>query len=272
MNIDRIDTTSVEDALHLSRQAGWGLRHDDWRLLLDTDQVLALGGFENGDLIATTTIAHYGQLGWIGSVIVEEAYQRRGLGSEIFAAACEQSDATVLGLDANPAGKPIYTEYGFETVTTVVQYEGRPDPAQPDEVTTALADISQLIEYDRQQVDVDRGWLLHRLVAHPYTRLFTVGDPELKGYAVLQSDHNGWSLGPLVAESTEATRALVTRAAADVDAELTIRAPSGPTIGDVDWEGLGFTRTRSLDRMLLPEQEAPLTGGAVRAITSYALG
>lgn len=272
MDIDHLDTTMVDDARWLSRQAGWGLRRADWQLLLGADDVLALGGVENGELIATATVAQYDRLGWVGSVIVEESHRRRGLGSEIFAAACERSDAAVLGLDANPTGKPIYEEYGFATATTVEQFEGAPDPAQPAGVTPVTEDVSRLVEYDRRQVGVDRDWLLRALAEHPHTQLFAVEDPELEGYAALRADENGWSLGPVVAESPAATRDLVRRAAVDADGELTVRVPDAPTEGDVDWNALGFTRTRSLDRMAMPAREHPLAGGAVRAITSYALG
>lgn len=272
MDIGCLDATSVTDALRLSRQAGWGLRREDWQLLLDADYVLALGGFQNNELIATTTIARYDHLGWVGSVIVDKAYRRRGLGSDIFTAACERSDVDVLGLDANPAGKPIYDEYGFETVTTINQLEGMPDPAQSAVVKPVTGDVLRLIEYDRQQIGVDRGWLLQALAAHPHTQLFAVGDSPIRGYAVLGSDDNGWSLGPIVADSPAATRALVTRAAVDADDELTIRVPDAPTDGDVDWDALGFRRTRSLDRMTLPGRATPLAGGTVRAIVSYAFG
>lgn len=272
MDIDHLDATMVDDALRLSRQAGWGLHRADWRLLLDADEVLALGGFGDGDLVATATVARYDHLGWVGSVIVEESHRRRGLGSKIFAAACDQSDTEVLGLDANPVGKPIYDEYGFETATTVAQFEGAPEPARPADVEPVAENVSRLVAYDRRHVGVDRGWLLHSLADHPHTQLFAVGGSTLEGYAALRADDTGWSLGPIVAESPAATRALVRRAAIDADGAITVRVPDAPTDGDVDWEALGFARTRSLDRMTLPARESPLAGGSVRAITSYALG
>lgn len=273
MKIGRLSATDTDAALRLSRQAGWGMRRADWDRVISADAAVAVGGYHGGELVATTTVAQYGDLGWVGCVLVDEAHRRRGWGTEIFEAACEAADALVLGLDANPAGKPIYEANGFAKVTTVNQYEGAPEPDYPSNVDEIEpSGLDDLVAFDRAHTDVDRGWLLRAFAADPATHLFARRDDGFEGYALLHPDREGWNLGPVVAETPGTARELVRRAAAETDGAMTVRVPGAPTTGDVDWEALGFAFEQALDRMVRPSRETPLAGGAVRAILTYAFG
>lgn len=273
MEIGTLSVTDADAALDLSQQAGWGMRRVDWDRVLAADPVVAVGGYRGGELVATTTVAQYGDLGWIGCVLVDEAHRRRGRGTEIFEAACEAADAPVLGLDANPAGKPIYEESGFAEVAKVNQYGGAPNPGDPPNVReVAPQALDAVVEFDRSRTGVDRGWLLRAFVADPETQLLARRDGEFRGYALCHPDSEGWNLGPVVADTPETARALVRRAAAEIGGEMTVRVPDASTTGSVDWEALGFEFERALDRMVRPSDETPLAGGTVRAILAYAFG
>lgn len=273
MEIGRLAAADVDAALALSEQAGWGTRRADWKRLVEADAALAVGGYRGDELVATATVAEYGDLGWVGCVLVDEDHRRRGLGTEIFEAAVDAAGVPVLGLDANPAGKPIYEASGFEAVAKVRQYTGTPDPARPPSVEAVdPSELDALVAFDRAHAGVDREWLLRSFAADPDAHLFVRRDGEVEGYALAHPDREGWNLGPVVAETPAAARALVRRAAAGIDGALTVRVPAAPTNGTVDWEALGFARERALDRMVRPAQETPLAGGAVRAIFAYAFG
>lgn len=273
MDIGELGLTDVDAALRLSRQAGWGMRRDDWELMLSADAIVAVGGRHESDLVATATVAQYGDLGWIGCVLVDVAYRRQGWGTEIFTAACKTADVPVLGLDANPAGKSIYKERGFSELLSVRQYKGAPDPAcSPHIYGIEPSELGDLIQFDRARTGVDRGWLLRAVIADSATHAFIHRNGDLDGYALLHPDRHGWNLDPIVADTTETTNALVRRAAAEATDEVTVRVSDASTIGDVDWDGLEFAFERALDRMVCPPRGAPLAGGAVRASLAYAFG
>lgn len=273
MEIGTLGPTDADAALRLSRQAGWGMRQPDWDLLLAADATVAVGGWHENALVATATVAQYGDLGWVGCVLVDDAYRRQGWGTTIFTAAVQAADAALLGLDANPAGKPIYKDQGFVEITTVRQYEGRPTPAYPPQCSELKpSDMNELIQFDRERTGVDRGWLLRALSTTSDTHAFVHRDGDLTGYALLHPDRDGWNLGPVVADIAESAHALIRRAAAEVNDTVTVRVPTAPTVGDVNWDELGFTFERALDRMVCPPRGAPLAGGAVRASLAYAFG
>lgn len=273
MDIGDLGPIDVDAALRLSRQAGWGMRRDDWERILAADAIVAVGGRHESDVVATATVAQYGDLGWVGCVLVDDAYRRQGLGTEIFTAACKAAEVPILGLDANPAGKPIYEERGFTELLPVRQYTGDPDPAcSPQIHEIEPSELGALIQYDRARTGIDRGWLLHAYAADSATRTFVHRDDDLDGYALLHPDRQGWNLGPIVADTAETAHALVRRAATEAPDEVTVRVPDAVTVGDMDWEGLGFTFERALDRMVRPPRGAPLAGGAVRANLAYAFG
>lgn len=273
MNVGTLGPTDADAALRLSRQAGWGMCRADWERLLTADEVTAVGGRVDGALVATTTVADYGDVGWVGCVLVDEPYRRRGLGSDIFETACERADSPVLGLDANPTGQPIYERAGFRTVTTVAQYEGRPDATPAADVREAgPADYDTVAAFDQRRTGLDRGWLLRAFADDPETTLLVAESDGIDGYALLHPDTNGWNLGPVVADAPESAERLVRHAATVVADPLTVRVPDAPTASSVDWTELGFKRQRALARMIRPPRGPPLAGGAVRAILAYAFG
>jgi GNAT superfamily N-acetyltransferase len=270
--VEPLTHSDVGGALALSRQAGWGLTRLDWASFVAAERVRSLGGWIDGALVATTTVAQYGDLAWIGCVLVAETRRREGLGTEIFRAACDRADARVLGLDANPSGRPLYRHSGFRTVGTVQEYVGTPTPASARRVSGAtLTDLGDITRYDRSRTGLDRWGPLTVLGTDPETRVFVHRAPDVDGYAVRHRDGDGVTLGPVVADSPAVAAALV-REAAERGTQLTVRTPRPPVADPVDWRGLGLEPSRSLDRMVAPPVETPLAGDAVRAIATYALG
>jgi len=270
--VEPLTRSDVGPALALSRGAGWGIRRVDWAAFVAAAEIRSLGGWVDGSLVATATVAQYGDVAWIGCVLVDEARRRQGLGTEIFRAACDRTDARVLGLDANPAGRPLYRRCGFRTVTTVQEYVGTPTGASSHSVSeAAVTELDAVARYDRSRTGLHRWGPLTALGADPATRVFVHRAPGVNGYAVRHRTGGRPTLGPVVADSPTVTTRLV-RAAAEPGVELTVRAPSVPSADPVDWRGLALEPTRSLARMAAPPVEPPLAGEAVRAIATYALG
>jgi len=107
----------VDDAMGLVEQAGWNQCVADWRMMLAAGTGF---GFEDADggLIACAMTLPYGSgIGWIGMVLVAEAYQRRGLATRLIDQAVEtlEKSGCVPCLDATPAGEPVYLKRGFVT-------------------------------------------------------------------------------------------------------------------------------------------------------------
>jgi GNAT superfamily N-acetyltransferase len=107
----------ITPALQLSTQAGWNQVEDDWQTLLDLAPKSCWAIEMDGKLIATTTLLGYGhRLGWIGMVLTNKQYQRRGLARRLLTTVLAQADdlgIETIKLDATEQGRPLYEKFGF---------------------------------------------------------------------------------------------------------------------------------------------------------------
>ena len=71
-------------ALRLTEQSQWNQTERDWRRLLQPPPRGCFGAFLDGQLIGTvTTVVYSTELAWIGMMLVDPNYRRRGLGTRL---------------------------------------------------------------------------------------------------------------------------------------------------------------------------------------------
>src|SRR5271154_2024285 len=88
-----LDEQDTPSASQLSAEAGWNQTEDDWRMLLRLSPENCFGIEADDRLVATTTLICYGkQLGWIGMVLTNRAYQRRGFARTLLVHAIARAD------------------------------------------------------------------------------------------------------------------------------------------------------------------------------------
>jgi|SRR5580700_5423840 GNAT superfamily N-acetyltransferase len=113
-------------AAELSAEAGWNQTEDDWRMLLRLNPENCFGIEADGRLVSTATLACYGrQLGWIGMVLTNGAYRRRGFARSLLLHAIERADRLgieSLKLDATDQGQPLYESLGFRVEQPVERW------------------------------------------------------------------------------------------------------------------------------------------------------
>ncbi len=270
----------VDDAMALSRQAGWNQVPADWERLLSLAPEGCFAGWVDGDLVATATVVTYGPVSWIGMVLVDEDHRSQGYGSRIFERGLEyarEAGGRIIGLDATHLGEPIYGKYGFETVATVFRWQGElasdGTGADPDRVRQlSSADGDDLAAFDRRQAGVDRGDLLEELLGEEGVRGYGLDGPDgaLAGYAIVRPGRTHRQIGPIVADG-EGIAPLLSAVAADLDGSVIVDAPADDPIAP-HLAAMGLERDRELLRMTYPEPEPALLGESVRAFTCFAFG
>ncbi|WP_114576393.1 GNAT family N-acetyltransferase [Saliphagus sp. LR7] len=271
----------VDDAMALSTQAGWNQVPADWERLLSLASEGCFAGTVEGELVATATVVTYGDVAWIGMVLVDEDHRSRGYGSRIFERGLEyarEAGDRIVGLDATHLGEPIYGKYGFETVATVFRWQGElasgGTGVDPDRVRQlSSTDADDLATFDRHRVGVDRSGLLRELLGEEGVRGYGLDGPDgaLAGYAVVRPGRTSRQIGPLVADR-EGIAPLLSAVGVDVGSQqVIVDAPADdPVAGHL--AATGLERDRELVRMTHPEAEPALLGGSVRAFTCFAFG
>ncbi|HZN10525.1 MAG TPA: GNAT family N-acetyltransferase, partial [Blastocatellia bacterium] len=94
----------IEAAMRLKELAGWNQTEADWRRLLGLAPGGCFAAWADGRLVATTTTTAYGQeLAWIGMVLVDPEYRRRGIATALMRAALDHlqgAGVATIKLDA----------------------------------------------------------------------------------------------------------------------------------------------------------------------------
>jgi GNAT superfamily N-acetyltransferase len=282
MNIRTLEERDIDQAVHLSTQADWNHSLADWRRLVRLWPGQVLVGDIDGRVVASGSLATYpaaqGMLGWIGLVLVDPAFRRRGLGVRIVRAVldlADRLDVAVLGLDASDQGRPIYERLGFECRSGINRWSGR---ARIRNTSPPMAeeDWRPLLDLDRLACGAKRAALLHNLAAGGASFVRRTRDDRLTGYGVLRPGRRAWHVGPLVADNPASAASILddllepseNGVAEDVIIDVLDGHPIEPLLAR-----RGFAVARRLQRMTRPRSETVLMATPrAFAVTGFELG
>lgn len=282
MDIIPLRHAHITDALALCGQVNWNHLAADWQRSIDLNPEGCLGGFIDGRLRATCTLNCFGDLGWVGTFLVDEALRGQGQGKAMFAGMIAQAkrlELAWLGLDSTDAGRPIYRQHGFVEDEGIERWSG-PNPGGDAAGTEPLNDAlwPALQVFDHASVGLDRATQLRHLAAEEGA----VGrvlrrNGALVGFGLSRRGRLSGSIGPLVAEDEDAARRLLAALCAD---RRHLDGEQGIALDALDHDpfkahltGLGLVMRRRLIRMFRPgRQRRVFTGPAVWCATGLGMG
>lgn len=197
-------TDDVADAFRLSIAAGWNQTVADWERLLRIAPNTCWCVEDQGAVVATTTLVVFDKLGWIGMVLTDPAYRRRGLARKLLQTALTHSDVhnlRTLKLDATEFGKPLYQSIGFVTEEIVERWH-RPGEYRTLDINSFIlpgpfADLNQSL------FGVDRSMLLRDLFAH------CPAAASSEGFALARDGREALYLGPCFSECADDAAKLI---------------------------------------------------------------
>ncbi|PSC05433.1 GNAT family N-acetyltransferase [Alsobacter soli] len=201
----------LDEALALSRQAGWPHRREDWALVLGLSRGFA--AFEGGRLVGTALATPFGaHVATVNMVIVDEAMRGRGLGRRLMDAAMQAVAGREQRLVATRDGLPLYEKLGFRAVGQIVQRQG-PAPLVKQlspavDWRLAAADMDRIAEIDRAATGADRAALLRTLAAAGAIAVLR-DEGGVGGFVGLRAFGRGQVAGPVAARSQAEARALL---------------------------------------------------------------
>jgi creatinine amidohydrolase/Fe(II)-dependent formamide hydrolase-like protein/ribosomal protein S18 acetylase RimI-like enzyme len=245
----------VKSAMRLKALAGWNQTEEDWRIFLANPES-SFAAVHQGGVVGTATTIRYGDLAWIGMVLVDPALRRVGIGTMLLKRVIDHLQGCAsIKLDATPAGREVYRKLGFvdDCKITRMTLACAPRLAVGRAQTCADAHMTNLLALDRSGFGADRSALLQSLLKNrPQSALVVTDGAHLRGFVLARAGSDFNYLGPIVAQSVADARELATAA---------MRAASGkPVMIDVfdaqteflNWlRDLGFSEQRSFIRMHL---------------------
>ena len=245
----------------LVRFAGWNQVENDWRIWLKLPRARVWVTETNGRVVASAAaIPYQRRFGWLGMVLVDPDFRRRGLAGELVRQALnhlEQEGCRCQKLDATAEGHGLYEKFGFRPEYEVRRWrrsarELDSGAARPDVVSLEPTLLGSLEDLDRPAFGASRQELLRSLLAAGKGICLQPrpGVKGVQGYALVRPGRAAAQLGPLVASSPRAAKKLMETlvrrcGGADMIADAATVSPAAEEL----LGRMGFSPVRRLIRM-----------------------
>lgn len=252
----RLSEKHLAGCLALSKSAHWNQNEADWRLMLDIGYGWGIS-LADGTLAASTLVLPYGNFAWVSMVLVLPEQRGQGYAAQLLRTALADLGNRGLTpiLDATPAGREVYVQEGFRDTWGFRRFRLQETIAALERATQVRAlresDWPQLLALDSRAFGASRERLLRALAARlPKAALVAERGGRLDGFLLGRDGREACQLGPLVARSTDAARALLAEALAIVPPPLYLDVVDREP-GITAWlESLGCEFQRPFTRMV----------------------
>ncbi len=275
--IDLLTADDIFSAQSLVELAGWNQQPDDWLRLIDREPQGCFKVSAQGNLLGTVTTISYGsELAWIGMMLVHPDARRQGIGKQLMRQAIDflkSREVQTIGLDATPAGRPLYEQLGFRVSAEWQRWKRESVSSAnsvPRSTNVELIAVNGFDarhrEFDASAFGVDR-WSWLELLAQ--TSL--AAETELS-FGLLRSGRTADYLGPVVAVNPSHAGPLI---------QHLLTGSHGPCLWDVPPQNpqaeslaksFGFQPVRTLYRMWLEHPSPTGKSSQVFAISDPATG
>jgi len=269
----------IPAAMQLKEAARWNQTEADWRRLLRLEPSGCFGAIKDGRLVGTTTTTIYGELAWIGMVLVEPQHRRQGIAAKLMNVALDylQDKVDTIKLDATSLGQPVYEKFGFQVESAVERWSGVAQSTSGETQPQAVTDrntMRDLLNLDRVAFNADRSRLIQTLIDDACVSpvLMRAADGALSGYALARNGTSRTYIGPVVAKDPQIAETLLDRmfgelAGTDVYVDLNKQCGAAASL----LSDRGFVKERDLIRMV-KGRESRKTSPLVVAIAGPEVG
>ena len=191
-------------AIRLTDTMGWNLSEEDFRFMIDLEPSGCFIALVNGEPVGLATAIAFGEVGWIGNVIVEKNYRNHGVGSRLVGHAVNYLDGRsvkTVGIYAYEHAVPFYRRLGFSSDSDFIVLEGKGISRQSASSTRRAEerDLSSILALDSFCFGGSRERLLRRWFSgNSNLSCVAYGDDRLSGFVFARRYPEMVEVGPLV--------------------------------------------------------------------------
>ena len=220
----------LERVLDWAAAEGWNPGLDDAEAFFAADPDGFFLAEDNGAPVAAISVVnHSEEFAFLGLYICQPSHRGRGIGYALWQHAMEHAGHRTVGLDGVPDQQRNYVRSGFVHAGATTRYSGRIPGVAHDHIREATAaDIPGLVEVEARTA----GWRKQSYLSAwfkntPQRKTYILEKKgRFEGMATVRACRSGAKIGPLIAESESAARALMRHASAAFDDTLIIDVPS----------------------------------------------
>ncbi|WP_298846907.1 GNAT family N-acetyltransferase [uncultured Ruegeria sp.] len=213
-----LTVAEVQHAVDWAGREGWNPGVHDAECFRQTDPGGFLGGFLNGEMIASVSAVNYNDhFAFLGFYIVKPEFRRHGHGLEIAQHALAHCAGRNMGLDGVVEQQDNYRKSGFTFAYNNYRFAGtktlmlaKLDTSPNNHIADLNSASDALKAYDRNLFPAPRDLFLDSwLSAFSHVSKVYSENGNIRGYATLRPCLTGYKVGPLFADSTDIAKALL---------------------------------------------------------------
>jgi len=248
--------SDIPSAMRLKEAAGWNQTEADWRCLLSLQPHGCFGAVRDSHLVGTTTTTIYGELAWIGMVLVDPEYRRQRIAAQLLTVALDYLTGKVetIKLDATALGQPVYEKFGFRVESQIERWTGAAHSTGPE--TRPVMDhdaVPDLLDLDRLAFNADRSELVEKLIQDACVSPVLIRDVDgaLSGYALARTGTKKTYIGPAVAKAPDVIETLLDQTLNQLPGrEVYVDINRECIVDTTVLSARGFVKERNLVRMV----------------------
>ncbi|MCS7113866.1 MAG: GNAT family N-acetyltransferase [Nitrososphaerota archaeon] len=195
----------IEFAVQITDTMDWNLTEKDFELMMSLEPEGCFILLHNSERIGVATTVSFGKVGWIGNVIVDEKYRRKGAGGTLLRHAMaflKSRGVETIGLYSYKEKVDFYTQLGFRSESEFTVLRGEAFSSIGEEVKVpSLGDgtIQKIIDFDGFYFGASREKLLKKIVNTKENLCYYYSEHEgVSGYIMAKVYGRYVELGPLV--------------------------------------------------------------------------
>ena len=195
-------TADVESVATALLRENWGDRRLNLAFVTRHAETRPLVAVADEAIVGTGIVSLNGTVAWIGTIWVDPAWRRQGVGTAMTQAtidAAESAGCRTLLLVATDAGRPLYERFGFEVQTwyRILEAPGLDDDAIDPRIRPYRpTDLAAMAELSSAATGEDRTHLLAAFASPESAQCLVRDDGNLGGFVVRAPWGGGSTIAP----------------------------------------------------------------------------
>ncbi len=204
INIRVLSERDFPFAIRLTDTMGWDLTEEDFKFAIDLEPGGCFIALVDGERVGIAMTIAFGEVGWIGNVIVESSYRNQGIGSRLVEHEVNylrSRSVKTVGLYAYKHAVPLYKRLGFRSDSDFIVLEGEGTSKRRVGPTRRAedGDLSSILALDSLCFGGSREKLLRRWFSGEANLCYVAyEDDRLSGFVFARKYPEMAEVGPLV--------------------------------------------------------------------------
>jgi GNAT superfamily N-acetyltransferase len=202
-SVKNMSKDDITFAVRLTDTMDWNLAERDFEFMMELEPKGCFVLLYDSERVGIVTTISFGNIGWLGNLIVSEQHRKKGAGFLLASHAVKylkNNNVETVGLYAYTGRVPFYERLGFAYDSYFIVLRGNGFSSQTDSHIRegGKADIQKIIDYDLSCLGVSRRKLLEPILLDSDNRCYIYENREMAGYAIAKVYHGMAEAGPLV--------------------------------------------------------------------------